>query len=462
MRRLNTLNKTKLILCLTLLMALPVLLIVVKHQTDIKSHASSPDKLEAEGGILAGNAKNQTDSNASGGSFIALGINPTPTPTTTPNPTNTPTPTSTALLYPFETTLTKQNQPSMTEPNLLETKTFSDIGTKVTRVSNIRHHYSKNNPWNSDESLALVGTQGTGTILNGNTYAVTGTGYSFMSGHRTWSNMDPRYIYGTQNASNQWVRLDATNGTRTALHTYTADELGLSSLTNIDYGKSEGNMDNNDTSVVLIANGLVPFIANPKTGNFRCKITKTYINVYDTNMSQDGNYALVTYNENGNIAIDSFNPQTCIFQRTVITSRVSHWDACVSQAGEQVIVTSIGSSFRMYRLSDGADLGVQYSDSALRQHISCRNTKRPGWAYISAYNDTCDSTATDAKMFNRVFAIKLDGSQKVQVFAWDHQACPSNYDQNSMASPSRYGDRVWWKTNWDGVSSGIHSFVAQQ
>lgn len=68
---------------LFLLLALPLLIILVKIQTENRTRAAAPDKLEAEGGVLAGNASLQTDTNASGGSYVKLQMNtsnPTPTP----------------------------------------------------------------------------------------------------------------------------------------------------------------------------------------------------------------------------------------------------------------------------------------------------------------------------------------------------------------------------------------------
>ncbi len=58
---------------LIITVALPITLILVKHQQNNRSHAASPDQLEAEGGVLGGNAKIQTDSLASGGNYVLFG-----------------------------------------------------------------------------------------------------------------------------------------------------------------------------------------------------------------------------------------------------------------------------------------------------------------------------------------------------------------------------------------------------
>ncbi len=66
---------------LLLTIALPITLYQVRQNQDNRSSAAAADKLEAEGGLLSGNATKQTDTLASGGSYVKLQIsNATPTP----------------------------------------------------------------------------------------------------------------------------------------------------------------------------------------------------------------------------------------------------------------------------------------------------------------------------------------------------------------------------------------------
>lgn len=58
-----------------LFIALPMLLILISRTQNLRSNAAPADALEAEAGVLSGNATPQTDSNASGGSYIILGTN---------------------------------------------------------------------------------------------------------------------------------------------------------------------------------------------------------------------------------------------------------------------------------------------------------------------------------------------------------------------------------------------------
>jgi hypothetical protein len=350
-------------------------------------------------------------------------------------------------LYPTASQMTRRSMPSLSAPALGETIRFSDLGTTVTRAANTRHHYAKTSPWNVDESLAMTLD---GRIYDGKTFEPIRF-VTLPNEHKTWSNTDPRYIYGANKAQRQWVRVDATTGSAVALATY-------SQYSTVSYGAYEGNMDSGDTGAALIGNGNRPFLINPKTGAVRCSVTGGGgygRSASDSTMSQDGRYMLVNWVGYG---IDAYNASDCSFARK-LTSRNSHYDACISSAGEQVVVQPGGSaSIVMTRISDGAATAV-YSDSSLRIHVSCRNTKRPGYAYVSVYNQTCDSVLTGMDAFHRIFSVKLDGSRATESYAWDHQPCPAPYNDNPMAVPSRDGSRVWWKVRWDGT---LASYVAER
>jgi hypothetical protein len=351
--------------------------------------------------------------------------------------------------YPPETDLAQHPQNDVAEPALLQTVTnsFVSLGpqfdTLTIRASDSRHHYSKDSPWNSDESLVMTND---GQILDGHSYAFLRK-VPFPSEHKTWSNTDPRYIYGASKSARQWLRLDATTGTSTVVATY-------DTYSSVSYGAYEGNLDDADSGAALIGNGNTPFLIDPKTGAVRCVVSSGGgfgHEVSDSTMSHDGQWMLVHWAGYG---VDAYRAVDCSFAHQ-LTTATSHYDACVSQAGEQVYVSE---GAKMIRLSDAKLLGQQWVDGS-RAHVSCRNIRRPGWIYVSTENGTCDDTLKSMKKFHLIFAAKLDGSQRVQNFAFDHQPCPSTYDIMPMVAPSPWGDRVWWKANWDGTSA-LHSFVS--
>ncbi len=81
-----TVNKRRVFLILSLIIiviALPLTVFLSRQLQQDRSRAAAPDQLEAEGGVLGGNAKIQTDSLASGGQYVLLATQsktPTPTP----------------------------------------------------------------------------------------------------------------------------------------------------------------------------------------------------------------------------------------------------------------------------------------------------------------------------------------------------------------------------------------------
>lgn len=380
-------------------------------------------------------------------------------------------------LYPPDVAMARLSEPTLAEPGLGASVLFSDLGTTVTRSTNRLHHYPKTAVWNSDETLALVSpspevyTSSVRYLIDGSTYAdikdLLANQAVWPNEHRTWSNTNPHYIYGANKSGRQWIRIDVstTPATTVALKTYSASDVGLSSLSTMSYGSYEGNMDNADSGVALIADDVRPVLVNPKTGAVRCYVTAGggYGNtVSDTTMSQDGNWIIVNWDTYG---LDAYRASDCSWARR-LTTRTSHYDACVSTAGDQVAVQASGASaaLEMIRLSDGKVTAVTEPNED-HLHVSCRNVKRPGWAYVSQSNYGCsagDSTYAGEAIHNRVIAVKLDGSKLVENFAWSHQPCPATEAEVDFASPSPTGTRVWWKTNWDGASTGPHSFVAQQ
>jgi hypothetical protein len=101
----------------------------------------------------------------------------------------------------------------------------------------------------------------------------------------------------------------------------------------------------------------------------------------------------------------------------------------------------------MQRLRDGAvtaltdDRGGKEADGF---HVSCRNLRRPGWAYVSF--DNAPSYA-GKRFYDEIVAVKLDGSKMVERLAHQHSD-HGNYRAEPHAVPSPDGRRVLWASNW--------------
>jgi hypothetical protein len=403
-------------------------------------------------------------------------------PPTTPPPAG-------ARVYPPAVPMVKYAQPSVARPapGASVTNVFSPTdptqNTVTTRASDRLHHYPKSAVWNIDESLMLVSpTPGVYTayprfVIDGTTYADVRDLSTPLSGveHRLWSNTNPRYLYGVTSAAKQWVRVDAVSATATVLKTYAASDFdGLTSLNAISFGSFEAEIDNADTGAVILgtagaynSDGMTKAtLINPGNGAVRCKVTggPHYGQaILDAAMSQDGNYFSLFFG-GPNYAIDAYRASDCTFQRTLTTS-TGHYDNCVTPAGDQVAVVISWPNVMAYRFSDG-QATVVYSEpgkSTGAGHVSCRNVKRPGYAYVSAaYGPGTDSTFASMAIFHRIFAVRLDGSQRVENYGWDHVMYPTQVDAGyPYATPSPNGDRVRFNSQWD-ANGAASSYVAQK
>jgi hypothetical protein len=111
------------------------------------------------------------------------------------------------------------------------------------------------------------------------------------------------------------------------------------------------------------------------------------------------------------------------------------------------------------RLSDGKITKVlSGSKISKATTISCRNVQRPGWAYfgdfeagpgsVAEFHAAGTSDKTKAS-YNTVFALKLDGSETVQVFSHMHHSTNEGLYTQPMPVPSPDGKKVMFASDWE-------------
>ncbi|MGC1632717.1 MAG: hypothetical protein WA749_11465, partial [Gelidibacter sp.] len=134
-------------------------------------------------------------------------------------------------------------------PQYLESFRDDSTGNIITRISDkdvfgcdcaqLRHRYSKNQPWNADGSKIMTGGSPS-RILDGNTYQILGTAYT----RSLWSNTDPDITFDA--GENKFYRNNIVTQKETVLHTFSEYE-------SVELGYGEGNISNDDRWVALIA-----------------------------------------------------------------------------------------------------------------------------------------------------------------------------------------------------------------
>ncbi|GAA3782275.1 hypothetical protein GCM10022271_13210 [Corallibacter vietnamensis] len=331
-------------------------------------------------------------------------------------------------------------------------KAFGETGQQV------GHNYATNAVWNSDGSLLKLNVK-PAKILYDSNYTVAYT--RNLPSWSCWSYTNPYIMYGTQNG-NQFVSYNVTNDKRTVLHTF-------HNYTKLSIGKGEGRQDRSDTLICLVAEDQND-VGHLIVYNIKTNTVIATKNIGDSSdldwasVSPLGNYVIAAWHKNGTGKKEGYR----IFNSNLTNEKhlyteTQHSDIGIDVNGDEVLV-AIGNKtvwktnhyIAMIRLKDGLLKPLFYDEPTKPRGIwggwvSCQNTKRDGWAYIS------EDRASDDVMANEIFAIKLDYSNNniVQRFGKHHsdkhnsknayyhgaRACV-NPDGTKICFDSNYGDSV--------------------
>lgn len=346
-----------------------------------------------------------------------------------------------------------------------------------------RHHYSKDQPWSSDNALLMLQNSGSPSqvILDGETYQVRyGKCSNYNPSDDRWhpSLQHPRERINVRGTTIEWF--DVVNCAQTRSWTLP--------LTPKYLGNGEGNVSN-DGRFVLLADATHMFLADmdPQAplasytdGNKRIGPTYDVSNcglssgcIIDwVSVSPSGKYAVVSY-KGDHLRIFDINPNTlALSPRLMPLSSVQcsghdptkgyifdlgHADMALNpfDNDEDVIIgqrrswcppsvngTALGSVI-MVRLADNTVTTLtDPTNEATAHQLSTRSYDRPGWVYAGYYQ-------ASARRFNdEIVAIKMDGSKAVERLAHKHGLFSNCYRCEAHGVPSRDGKRVLWASNW--------------
>ena len=398
-------------------------------------------------------------------------------------------------------------------------KPFTDptFGTRVIRIANnpnqpvqwldsplpagvwgndARHHYSKDQPWNSDSSLLVIQNKEDGTpsqlYLDGNTYQPRfGKCSNYDLGDDRWHPLYPNIRVNIKSGSNelQWFDVNSC----TVVRSWT-----LPFAVTVGNGGAfggEGNISADGRFVILTNNEsktmvLVDMDPKPPFAPYPNKRVGAPYSFADCDLptnnpaclfdwvsiSPSGKYAVVIYwnpeatgqhprvfNVDANTL--SFNPHPmppdtlecvtiCDPNKGYIMD-ITHADMALNpfDSNEDVLIgqrrdyctidmSNIGQVV-MVRLKDGAvtSLLPRSSKDAGSWHISTRNINRPGWVYAGF------KTETGKRFADESIAIKMDGSGSVERLVYRHSNS-SIYRCEPHPVPSRDGKRVVFASSW--------------
>ena len=434
-----------------------------------------------------------------------------------------------ASIYPPNGTLASKTIQSLAMPAELQTVTDPTFGNQVQRVSDqatfgttaqyLRNDYAKIQTWNADDSLAfLIDWAGfnKGFVLDGRSGRYLRSVTVPIGNHTArWSNVNPNNMYGIPpgggcNNGNQigvWHPETATSSTPTVtlLHTFSQ----FDTCAEMTFGLEEGNLSNDDSVGAVIgwstaqnSWGIVSFsMSNLMTDTPTVtEIATTWLgapggpgpdpdHAYWNNITTmpKGDGILVQWDASGpgiNQGIEWYSKN--LSSRLHVTDASGHYDTALDIHNNEVVVAScsqpgdnttntctgvtqppLGANIVLYGMNasgpTGSNLVVQpfVSGLAAGTHLSCRNFKRPGWCYVS---DMMNNPAQPVG-YEQIYAIKIDGSQTVEVFGVDHGAqntCASCNADAALAVPTQDGSRVMFGSEWgEGTTAPVYEYIAQ-
>lgn len=378
--------------------------------------------------------------------------------------------------YPVESALTVTAMPQVARPAYLVPFEDPVFNTVITRIGSTLdfaapsfqlngrspkpvHHYAKTQPWNSDESLIMLDGWPT-ALLDGKTYKLLRTVWT-PGAHHTWLHNDPQTIVTIQD-NRTLAKFNMNTEKTQVIHTF-------NEFDSVSYGEWESDTSNDDRYIALQAKkgGAVTVLVYDMVNR---SVSSTFDGgtTYPNNvtMSQSGKYFIVQWGVGGlsqRQGITVHDRQTGTYLRHVSNDGGKHYDPCIDQAGEEVIVVTANSTpaLQMVRLRDGATTELLSRDQmGYNLHVSCRNIRRPGWAYISQFA-TDQANDQPKAYYQTVFAVKLDSSKTVMRFAHEQHSEVDDYERSPFAVPSNDGRRVMWRSDWRMGTGEINSYVAE-
>jgi len=401
--------------------------------------------------------------------------------------------------------------PSVPRPKPLVPVIEPDLGTTITRITgdtgtstfpvsgtwgaDARHTYSKQQPWNADQTLLAVQNRSGGTpsilFLDGTNYLPRFGGGSPLYDYR-WhpSRAYANTMINVNSAGTELMWYDVVTGTKSRSWTLPIT---------VDYGigSGEGN-PSNDGRFVCLANATGMFVVDmdpqPPYAAYPAKrIGPVYslvpcgldpanpgaCAIGNVSIAPSGKYVDVKFSSSDPVTQDmhrifDVDPATLELRPHPMDATALRCDSFQARAdgwifplkhadmaldpfdnNEDVIVggrscpgSTLGHVVKV-RLRDGKVTSLTNpSNEPSFQHASARNLDRPGWVYVGFYK-------ADGKKFNdEIVAVKLDGSGQVE--RWSHKRSTSSgcYRCESHPVPSRDGRRVLFASNWSNDCGG--------
>ena len=347
---------------------------------------------------------------------------------------------------------------SITKQDYNTTYNEPNFFTKVTRITdrsvqtrNMHPYPKQGGAWNSDMSIIMLGYRlydaqtfselGVTAGLDGSgAYAKLGSPWQGAADLR-WSKNDPKKLYVID--SSQRFKEVIINANNTDIENYNIlIDMSTQGYTSISTGNNEGNLDYNDTHIIFAAK---------KDADNQVYALKYKLSENTLAWQKPVPHALwgegfdwITVDPKVEHIVVSTDAKMYVYDmdlnnEELLVDRAEHGDIGINDRGETVYVQmkSGGRGIWSYNLSTLEAIKLIDSNHG-GGHVSCRNTKRPGWCYVS----------TAEEGYKEVFGVKLDnGSGVTERFSQTHMSEQNGGCTQVNVSPD--GKQVLFASDWN-------------
>ena len=345
--------------------------------------------------------------------------------------------------------------------------------TKIVRVTDYveewdwypKTEYAKIQPWNADQTIYKFYSV---SIYNATTHKLIRRlpGSDIYPSY--WSNIDPDIMYGIKESGDFRIYSVEKDTTTTVAHITNRDGKDYEV---VKMGPGEGNFDKSDKYVALVAkNGQDMDVVIFNMQEYKTVHIETFNGAWGddksapkyvdwVSVSQSGNFVGIMWNHNttsetnpykNHYGVEIYNTLDMNYLRR-ITKYGNHGDFGYAQDGDEVLVQFWGETGTLNMFYLNREERVVLTDNpdfnSGGGHISCRNLKRPGWAYVT-------QKGTPAQLV----AVKLDKSGIVAYFG-HHYSSNATYTKSPMAVPSRDGKKVMYKSDFGDSTNPDEVYV---
>jgi len=349
-------------------------------------------------------------------------------------------------------------QPALQRP--LKDPVFGTCVTRITdpsqweHLSRIRHYYSKANPFNADNTRAILwGSDGTWLLYDTKTWKpIRDLRLTSSDAEISWHPTNPNVFY---------VVDMVPSGALRALSRYDIAGEGKKLLRDFtEYvsakGKMEGNQDAKGRYYAMVGqkseneNDLDAFVFDLEKNRVQARLSVTLRMVDDwISVTPSGKYVVMMGKDRSRVYDTNLKPVV-----ELPPGSIGHADLCTSMDGRDVMVYD-GADHQLdgNRNINVADLQTGKVSIGTRigwnstPHVSCRNLNLPGWALISTQGPDKNYPNHDFE----IFWLKLDGSGEVRRVAHHHSNREDGgYFAEQHAVSNRDGTMILFASNWGG------------